>query len=54
MSALIGWWAQTSRLSITTYKQDKNNAPYFSQAMVKTENFAQANALIPELQKVLG
>ncbi|MFM2641998.1 efflux RND transporter permease subunit [Vibrio chagasii] len=31
----------------------QNNAPYFSQAMVKTENFAQANALIPELQKVL-
>ncbi|OBS97001.1 acriflavin resistance protein [Vibrio tasmaniensis] len=31
----------------------QNNAPYFSQAMVKTENFDQANALIPELQKVL-
>ncbi|MEZ8584067.1 efflux RND transporter permease subunit [Vibrio cyclitrophicus] len=31
----------------------QNNAPYFSQAMVKTENFEQANALIPELQKVL-
>ncbi|MEC7941162.1 MAG: efflux RND transporter permease subunit [Pseudomonadota bacterium] len=31
----------------------QNNAPYFSQAMVKTENFTQANALIPELQKVL-
>ncbi|PTO67793.1 efflux RND transporter permease subunit [Vibrio splendidus] len=31
----------------------QNNAPYFSQAMVKTENFGQANALIPELQKVL-
>ncbi|OEE56097.1 efflux RND transporter permease subunit [Vibrio splendidus] len=32
----------------------QNNAPYFSQAMVKTENFDQANALIPQLQKVLG
>lgn len=31
----------------------QNNAPYFSQAMVKTENFDQANALIPQLQKVL-
>lgn len=31
----------------------QNNAPYFSQAMVKTENFEQANTLIPELQKVL-
>ncbi|MCB5357910.1 efflux RND transporter permease subunit [Vibrio lentus] len=31
----------------------QNNAPYFSQAMVKTENFDQANALIPELQKLL-
>lgn len=31
----------------------QNNAPYFSQAMVKTENFDQANVLIPELQKVL-
>ncbi|PMH01239.1 efflux RND transporter permease subunit [Vibrio lentus] len=31
----------------------QNNAPYFSQAMVKTENFDQANTLIPELQKVL-
>ena len=31
----------------------QNSAPYFSQAMVKTENFDQANALIPELQKVL-
>ncbi|NOH96669.1 efflux RND transporter permease subunit [Vibrio sp. 99-70-13A1] len=31
----------------------QNNAPYFSQAMVKTENFAQANALIPMLQEVL-
>ncbi|MEZ9481463.1 efflux RND transporter permease subunit [Vibrio splendidus] len=31
----------------------QNNAPYFSQAMVKTENFDQANALIPELQKML-
>ncbi|MEZ9658523.1 MULTISPECIES: efflux RND transporter permease subunit [unclassified Vibrio] len=31
----------------------QNNASYFSQAMVKTENFDQANALIPELQKVL-
>ncbi|WP_295894558.1 efflux RND transporter permease subunit [uncultured Vibrio sp.] len=31
----------------------QNNAPYFSQAMVKTENFAQANALIPKLQQVL-
>ncbi len=29
----------------------QNNAPYFSQAMVKTENFDQANALIPELQR---
>ncbi|MEZ9577981.1 MULTISPECIES: efflux RND transporter permease subunit [unclassified Vibrio] len=31
----------------------QNNAPYFSQAMVKTENFDQANTLIPQLQKVL-
>jgi multidrug efflux pump subunit AcrB len=31
----------------------QNNAPYFSQAMVKTGDFVQANALIPELQKVL-
>ncbi|PMH19659.1 efflux RND transporter permease subunit [Vibrio splendidus] len=31
----------------------QNNAPYFSQAMVKTENFDQANALIPQLQKML-
>ncbi|MEZ8736310.1 MULTISPECIES: efflux RND transporter permease subunit [unclassified Vibrio] len=31
----------------------QNNAPYFSQAMVKTENFDQANSLIPKLQKVL-
>lgn len=31
----------------------QNNAPYFSQAMVKTKNFDQANALIPQLQKVL-
>ncbi|MEZ9188312.1 efflux RND transporter permease subunit [Vibrio sp. 10N.286.52.F8] len=31
----------------------QNNAPYFSQAMVKTESFDQANALIPQLQKVL-
>ncbi|MFA0555913.1 efflux RND transporter permease subunit [Vibrio sp. 10N.222.55.A1] len=31
----------------------QNNAPYFSQAMVKTENFDQANTLIPELQKML-
>ncbi|MEZ9003392.1 efflux RND transporter permease subunit [Vibrio splendidus] len=31
----------------------QNNAPYFSQAMVKTETFDQANALIPQLQKVL-
>ncbi|MEZ8273949.1 efflux RND transporter permease subunit [Vibrio splendidus] len=31
----------------------QNNAPYFSQAMVKTENFDQANALIPQLQKAL-
>ncbi|PMM31820.1 acriflavin resistance protein [Vibrio splendidus] len=31
----------------------QNNAPYFSQAMVKIENFDQANALIPQLQKVL-
>ncbi|MFA0495206.1 efflux RND transporter permease subunit [Vibrio sp. 10N.222.54.B11] len=31
----------------------QNNAPYFSQAMMKTENFDQANTLIPQLQKVL-
>lgn len=32
----------------------QNNAPYFSQAMVKMENFQQANSLIPQLQARLN
>jgi multidrug efflux pump subunit AcrB len=32
----------------------QNNAPYFSQAMVKMKNFQQANALIPKLQARLN